>query len=118
MPGNPRLFSMTSHRASLDMSTLKQIKDAVKRFSKNDQEALLDWLTNVLEDGLELTDEFKAKIERGKADIAAGRYRIVESDSARKERLKKFFAERDSTHSISVGEKPARERTYSDENDG
>ena len=98
------------------MSNLEQIKDDARRLSKDDQEALLDWVTNLLEDELELTDEIKAKIEQGKSDIAAGRYRIVESDSARKERLEKFFTERDSTHSILVGEKPTRERTYSDEN--
>jgi hypothetical protein len=56
---------------------LEQIKCDVKRLSKNDQEALLDWLTNFLEDDLELTDEFKAKIEQGKADVAAGRVRVV-----------------------------------------
>ena len=62
---------MTSRRANLDMPTLEQIKNDVLRLSKDDQETLLDWLTNLLEDDLELTDEFKAKIERGKADIAA-----------------------------------------------
>ena len=46
------------------MLKLEQIKDGVKRLSKADQEALLDWLTNVLEDELELTEEFKAKIEQ------------------------------------------------------
>jgi predicted transcriptional regulator len=97
------------------MSKLEQIKDDVKRLSKTDQEALLDWLRNVLENELELTDEFKAEIERGEADIAAGRVRIVESDSARKERLGKFFASWDATHSVSVDEKPNRERTYSND---
>lgn len=63
------------------MPTLEQIKNDVLRLSKDDQETLLDWLTNLLEDDLELTDEFKAKIERGKADIAAGRVRIVRPNS-------------------------------------
>ena len=63
------------------MRTLEQIYDEIKRLSKEDQEALLDWLTNLLEDDLELTDEFKAKIEQGKADIAAGRVRIVQPNS-------------------------------------
>ena len=96
------------------MSKLEQIKDDVKRLSKADQKALLDWLTNVLDDELELTDEFKAEIERGDADLAAGRVRIVESDPARKGRLEKYFTAWDATHSVSVGEKPNRERTYSD----
>ena len=64
------------------MSKLERIKDEVKQMSKADQEASLDWLTNVLEDELELTDEFKAEIERGKADIAAGRVRIVRPNSS------------------------------------
>jgi predicted transcriptional regulator len=97
------------------MSKLEQIKDDVKRLSKADQKALLDWLTNVLEDELELTDEFKAEIERGEADLAAGHVRIVESDLTRKERLEKFFTEWDATHSVSVGENPNRERTYSED---
>jgi hypothetical protein len=42
------------------MSKLEQIKDDVKRLSKADQQVLLGWLTNLLEDGLQLTDEFKA----------------------------------------------------------
>jgi hypothetical protein len=63
---------------------------------------------------LELTDEFKAEIERGDADLAAGRVRIVGSDLARKGRLEKYFTAWDATHSVSVGEKPNRKRTYSD----
>ncbi|MGZ8940534.1 MAG: hypothetical protein ACXW32_15115 [Limisphaerales bacterium] len=35
-----------------------------------------DWLENLMEDRLEITDEFKAEIEAGKADIAAGRVRV------------------------------------------
>ncbi|HEY2082860.1 MAG TPA: hypothetical protein VGI88_08745 [Verrucomicrobiae bacterium] len=61
---------------------LERIKGDVKRLSKDDQEVLLDWLTNFLEDDLELTDEFKAKIEQGKADIAAGRVRVVRPNPA------------------------------------
>jgi hypothetical protein len=63
------------------MQTLERIAEEVKRLSKADQEALLDWLTNVLEDELELTDEFKAKIKQGEADIAAGRFRVRQPDS-------------------------------------
>jgi hypothetical protein len=44
-----------------------------------------------------------------------GRVRIVESDSTRKERLEKFFTGWDVTHSVSVNNKPNRERTYSDD---
>lgn len=57
------------------MQTLEKIEAEVKQLSKAEQEALRDWLENMLEDELELTDEFKAKIERGEADLRAGRVR-------------------------------------------
>ena len=37
---------------------------------------LHDWLENLLEDRLELREEFRAEIEAGKKDIAEGRYRV------------------------------------------
>jgi mRNA-degrading endonuclease RelE of RelBE toxin-antitoxin system len=58
------------------MSALEQIEEQVKRLSKAEQEALRDWLENILEDELELTEEFKAKIEQGEKDIREGRVRI------------------------------------------
>jgi mRNA-degrading endonuclease RelE of RelBE toxin-antitoxin system len=58
------------------MQTLEKIEQEVKRLTKAEQEALRDWLENMLEDELEFTDEFKAKIERGEQDIRAGRVRI------------------------------------------
>jgi hypothetical protein len=41
-----------------------------------EQEDLRDFLENVLEDRLEMTEEFRADIEAGKADIKAGRVRV------------------------------------------
>jgi mRNA-degrading endonuclease RelE of RelBE toxin-antitoxin system len=58
------------------MQTLEKIEDEVKQLSKAEQEALRDWLENMLEDELEFTDEFKAKIEQGERDIREGRFRI------------------------------------------
>jgi hypothetical protein len=58
------------------MQTLERIESEVKQLSKAEQESLRDWLENILEDEMELTDEFKAKIERGEQDIRAGRVRI------------------------------------------
>lgn len=58
------------------MQTLEKIEEDVKQLSKAEQEALRDWLDNLLEDRLELKDEFKAEIEAGMKDIAEGRYRI------------------------------------------
>ena len=44
---------------------------------------MLDWLANIVEDELDLTDEFKAKIERGEQDIREGRVRIRKPDAHR-----------------------------------
>jgi len=58
------------------MQTLERIEAEVKQLSKAEQETLRDWLENLLEDELEFTDEFKAKIERGERDIREGRVRV------------------------------------------
>ena len=57
------------------MSTVQEIESAVRRLPRKEVEELQAWLQEYLEDELELTDEFKASIERGKQDIAAGRVR-------------------------------------------
>ena len=58
------------------MPTLEQIENEVKQLNKAEQEALRDRLENLLEDELRLTDELKARIERGEQDIREGRVRI------------------------------------------
>ncbi|PYJ03222.1 MAG: hypothetical protein DME25_12845 [Verrucomicrobia bacterium] len=58
------------------MPTLEQVEEQVRMLTKADREALLDWLVNMVEDELELTEEFKAKIERGEQDIREGRVRV------------------------------------------
>jgi hypothetical protein len=58
------------------VSSLQQIEEAVLRLQHRDQEELRDWLENLLEDRLEMTDAFKEEIAAGKADIQAGRVRI------------------------------------------
>lgn len=58
------------------MPTLEEIENDVRQLPKAEQEALRDWLENMLEDALEFTDEFKAKIKRGEQDIRGGRIRI------------------------------------------
>lgn len=63
------------------MSTLEQVEAQIKQLTKAEQESLLDWLENMLEDGLEFTDEFKAKIEQGERDILEGHVRIRNPDA-------------------------------------
>jgi hypothetical protein len=58
------------------MKTLEQIEADVQKLSLEEQEQLRDWLENLLEDRMELKDEFRAEIEAAKKDIAEGRYRI------------------------------------------
>ncbi|HEX4263725.1 MAG TPA: hypothetical protein VH597_05250 [Verrucomicrobiae bacterium] len=58
------------------MKTLEQIEADVQKLSPDEQERLRDWLENLLDDRLELKDEFKAEIEAAKKEIAEGRYRI------------------------------------------
>jgi hypothetical protein len=59
------------------MSMLEQIEEQVKQLSVVEQQALREWLDDILEDELEFTDEFKAKIERAKRDITEGRGRVI-----------------------------------------
>lgn len=68
---NRRVLALIVH-----MLTLERIEAEVKQLSAAEQEALRDWLEHLLEDRLELKDEFKAEIEAGVKDIAEGRYRI------------------------------------------
>jgi vacuolar-type H+-ATPase subunit E/Vma4 len=58
------------------MSALEQIEEQVRRLSKTERQALRDWLENILEDELEFTDEFKAKIEQGEKNIREGHVRV------------------------------------------
>ncbi len=59
------------------MSTVAEIEAAITRLPTKDAEQLREWLEQWLEDQMEMTPEFEASIERGKADLAAGRSRIV-----------------------------------------
>ena len=56
--------------------TLEEVESDVRNLSPAEQQRLRDWLENLLEDRLELREEFKAEIEAGKKDIAEGRVRI------------------------------------------
>ena len=58
------------------MSTVKEIESAIQKLSPTEVKELFEWIEDYFEDELEMTDEFKASIERGKQDIAAGRTRV------------------------------------------
>lgn len=63
------------------MQALEQIENQIKQLARDDQEALRDWLENLLEDELEFNEEIKAKIERGEQDLRQGRVRVTKPQS-------------------------------------
>ena len=56
--------------------SVREVEQLVRKWPRQDQEELRDWLENLLEDQLEMTEEFKQKIERGFAEIAEGKGRV------------------------------------------
>ena len=59
------------------MSTVKEIESALTRLSLEDLQAVRDWLDDFIEDQLEVSDEFKAKVQRAQQEIADGVYSRV-----------------------------------------
>ncbi len=57
------------------MSTVKEIESAITKLSLEEQRAVREWLEDLIEDQLELTDEVKAKLDQARHDIAEGRFR-------------------------------------------
>ena len=59
------------------MSTLAEIESAIAQLPLSDAETLQEWLEQWLEDQNQMSPEFLASIDRGKADLTAGRQRVV-----------------------------------------
>jgi hypothetical protein len=57
------------------MSTVAEIESAIAQLSRREAEEVREWFGQWLEDQQEMTPEFLASIERGNADLAAGRVR-------------------------------------------
>lgn len=68
------LESFSDIHQCMDMSSVKEIESALTRLSLQDLQAVRDWLEDFIEDQLEVSDEFKAKIQRAKQEIAGGVY--------------------------------------------
>lgn len=56
----------------MHMSSVKEIESALTRLSLEDLKAVRDWLDDLIEDQLEVSDEFKPKVQRAKQEIAQG----------------------------------------------
>ena len=54
------------------MSSVKEIESALTALSLEDLQAVREWLDDLIEDQLEVSDEFKAKIQRAREEIAGG----------------------------------------------
>jgi hypothetical protein len=54
------------------MSTVQEIESAISRLSPEDMRLVRDWLENQIEDRLEMTDEFKGRIESSEREKAEG----------------------------------------------
>lgn len=59
------------------MNTVEQIESALERLPLEDLQSVRDWLDDFIEDQLEVSDEFKAIIQRANQEIADGVYSRV-----------------------------------------
>ncbi|MFT5465618.1 MAG: hypothetical protein ACI8UO_000713 [Verrucomicrobiales bacterium] len=60
------------------VSAISTIEHQIRTLPLDEAEQLQDWLADYLEDQLEVSPEFVASIERGKADLKEGRSRRIE----------------------------------------
>lgn len=61
-------------------SDLQEIERVIQTLPRVEVERLREWIEHFLEDQLEVTAEFAARIDRGKKDLAEGNIRVRESD--------------------------------------
>jgi hypothetical protein len=66
------------------MSTVQEIETAITKLPLEEKEVLRDWLDEAIEEQLEVSDEFKAKIQRARQEITAGVHsRVRQPDTGR-----------------------------------
>lgn len=61
------------------MTKLEVIESEIRALSREEAERLQDWLSDYLEENSQVTSDFAASIERGKADLASGKSRVRET---------------------------------------
>jgi hypothetical protein len=66
------LQSCTPSPILTGMSTVQEIESAITKLPLEKKEALRDWLDETIEEQLEVSDEFKAKVQRARQEIAIG----------------------------------------------
>ena len=66
----------------MSMSSVKEIESALTKLPLADLQVVREWLDDFIEDQLDVSDEFKAKIQRAKQEIANGVYSRVRNPEA------------------------------------
>jgi hypothetical protein len=56
------------------MSSVKEIESALGKLSLAEKQEVRDWLDDLIEDQMEVSDEYREKIQRAKREIADGVY--------------------------------------------
>jgi hypothetical protein len=69
-----KLQSTVDSAILLLMSNVKEIESALANLTMDEKQAVRDWLDDLIEEQLEVSDEFKAKAGRAKQEIARGVY--------------------------------------------
>jgi hypothetical protein len=64
------------------MSSVKEIESALVKLTLNEKQAIRDWLDDLIEGQLEISDEYKAKVERARQEITAGVHSRVRKPEA------------------------------------
>ena len=64
------------------MSTVQEIESAITKLPLGEKEALRDWLDEAIEVQLEVSEEFRTKIQRARREIAAGVFSKVRQPEA------------------------------------
>ena len=69
---NPPLKARRAWISHLAMSTVQEIESALIRLTTEEREAVRDWLNDLAEAQVEVSDAFKAKIGRAREELARG----------------------------------------------
>jgi hypothetical protein len=56
------------------MSSVKEIESALTRLSRRELESIRDFLDDLMEEELELSDAYKEKVARAQAEISRGEH--------------------------------------------
>src|SRR5258708_4344904 len=76
------LMSATNSATLPTMSSVKEIESALAKLTLEEKQAVRDRLEDLIENQLKVSDEYKAKVQRAKQEIAEGVYSRVRQPEA------------------------------------